>query len=236
MTKTGPNRRTVSTGVFLLSDEIVHPLGTIGRVDFATLPEAERDVCDVFLWYKSCVRSAHAAPDFRAVLSRIDALRTNMEITGKAIQSFFDLAGDGLSRIEFRAAVSEVLRESGLSRSEMDETIESTTEALSRLDIFFSVLRGGLLEWEASGQVEPVSQRQIRSEYYRRLLRTLGRHGLDQRTGENSLIVQLAMKLDGRALVHRTGDEAAKEAMEDRRRRRDLASDIKAAVKEGNVG
>lgn len=71
------------------------------------------------------------------------------------------------------------------------------------------------------------SSRAIRADFFRRLHRTLARRGLDTGVGINSLMVELVLDLQGKL-----SDDADPIA----RRQKDLAHEIKLAVKPSKSG
>ena len=226
----GPSRRTITTGVFLLDEFKQDPLGKIGNVDFAERPEAENDILDAYARYKSHLASEQAAPDLRAVQKEIRRLGKSIQTTRDRIKHFLDFGSDSLSQSEFKAALSDLLREQGLSRVSMQVDFETASDDLRQAEMYLTAAAIALSAREEAGEITVASPRPIRDEFYRRLHRVLKHHGLDDGVGETSLIVQVILELEGKSPTEKSGPAATMDADADRRRRKDKAAEVKRAV------
>lgn len=229
--KTGPNRRTISSKLFAVEAQDSIKLGKFRNVDFSQLPDAEKAILDVFAWYQSYLLAHRVAPDVRVVRGKIDTLLRQVVEVADGIAGFYTLDGNQLSKREFRAAVGELLIENDLLPHALNEAFENAHHSMYQMEVWLKALRAAISGWEATGRVDPESPRIIRAEYYRRLHQALVLHGLDRGVGETSLIVQLVLNLDGHRIAPNSVSQQPEEADRDRRKRKDLAAEIKLAVK-----
>jgi hypothetical protein len=220
--KKGPNRRIVTPSVFLLHETDRPPLGGFRLVDFSQRPEAERDILLVHNWYSSYLRSEQYAPDHRSVQTRVESLLLAIGTARSQILAFSGANDELPSTLEFNAAISDLLADKGLYGTDMKGVLDETSHLLYRLDLFLKVLRTALSDRVREGLLHVSSIKSIRCEYYQRLSHVLEVHGLFDGYGQNSLLVQLVMRLD---------DTDAADAATDARRRKDLAREVKLAVK-----
>jgi hypothetical protein len=235
--KTGANRKTIGTSVFLLAEERPQPLGKIARTDFARLPEAERDIVNAFVTHRSLLSALQNAPNQKILQEKLDGLARTIQHCRDQMASFLVVGKDHKERMEFRSAISELLLDYNLDRQNLDILIEDTVDDLAQINIFLTVARRALEQRVCNGELVEVSSRRERYEFFRRLRAILKRHGLDDKTGEHSLIVHLVIRIEGKwKLTAKSGPEASQEAEVDRRIRKDLAAEIKAAVKEQKGG
>jgi hypothetical protein len=107
--KTGPNRRIVTSDVYLLHDEELPPLGRLQGVDFSQRPETERDVLDVHRQYRSQLQEEHWASDLDTIEKRVARVLSASEALSAAVRDFQCLDDDARSRLEFKAAINGVL-------------------------------------------------------------------------------------------------------------------------------
>lgn len=221
--KTGPNRRIVSSGVFPLPDHPTQlPLGKFRQVDFSLRREAERDLLDVYDWYKSYLESEQWAPDHATIEAKVKSLLSAIEATQASIASFSLDDGDSRSRFGFNAAISSLLWEKGLDRGNLETLIADLSLPLDMLRTYMKVIQTALSESLDNGELQVASTKAIRTEYIQRLHKVLVHHGLSDGFGRNSLIVQLILRLDG---------TESSDAELDARRRKDTATAVKLAVK-----
>jgi hypothetical protein len=230
--KTGANRTTIRTSAFLLIDETPQPLGKVASTDFSALPEAERDIVDALVFHKSQLSALQNAPSLKTLQEKLDGLARSVQLCRDQMASFLEVGKDSSERLEFRAAVNDLLRDHDLERARMDLAMEDAIDDLAKVGTYLAAAKLALEQRVCEGELVEVSSRQERDDYLRSLHAILTRHGLDDETGENSLIVHLVIQLDGKwKLAAKSGPEASKEAERDRRIRKDLAAEIKAAVK-----
>ena len=228
---TGPNRKTIGPEVFFLDEPRPEPLGKVGRVDFVDFPDAERDILDAFVRYRSLLRAEETAPDLKLLRDKVDRLIRTAQTCSDQVSDFQEAGGDSRTRIEFRGAMNELLADHDFNNGQLDAAMEETSEGLRRIGMFLSAAQQALAARVADGEVVEVSSRKALHGFYRRLHRILARHDLDRNVGEKSLIVYLVISLEKTwKLVARSGQEGSKEAELDRRRRKDLAAEIKSAV------
>jgi hypothetical protein len=229
--KTGPNRKITGSSVFHLDEPRPATLGKVGRTDFSTYPDAEREILDTVVKHRSRLRAEQNAPDLRPLQQKIEGLAHTIEDCRAKISSFLNTGEDSSTKLEFTAAISDLLLDHDLDRLDMDLAMAETIDDLGKVGIYLSAAKLAIEARVSNGEVVDVSSRRARDDFYRRLHRILARHGLDQGVGENSLIVLLVLHLDGKGnLSAGSGPEASKEAKIDPRRRKDLAAEIKAAV------
>ena len=229
--KTGPNRTTIGSDAFFLNEPRPAPLGKVGQVDFTTLPNAEKDICDEFVSFQSYLRSEQIAPDLKTLQDGIERLDKVIQGCAREIAGFMRTDDGGWERLEFNAALNDLLYDHGFRHVQMASAAEETVNNLNNLGMFVAATKQALATKVDQGEVVKVSSRRARDDYYRRLHAILGKHGLDDDVGETSLIVQLVMQLDGKlAQTVKSGAEASKEAELERGRRKELASNIKEAV------
>lgn len=230
--KTGPNRKTLGPGGFLLDDARPDSLGKIGRTDFANHPAAELDILDVYVSYGSKLRAQQNAPSLTLLRDRLGELIRTTKLCHDRIEDFCETGEDSAAKVEFGAAIDDLLRDVDVRRSDLDDAMSGAVDILDRLGLYLAAAKEALDVRMAGGDIVEVSTRDAADDFYRRLHRVLVRHGLDTTLGENSLLVLLVMKLEAKwQLTARSGPEASEEATRDRRRRKDLAVSIKAAVK-----
>jgi hypothetical protein len=218
----GPNRKTVTDDAFLVEQGPRRHLGKIGGVDFADLTDAERDI--LFDWdlYNSRLQAEQNAPDLKALKEVFQKMSSSLEQALINVRPFANAAGSGLVQQEFNATVSDLLRDAELEPTYFKDTVATVLLELDRLATIGRVLSLKLAERVERKEYRVSSGPALRADFYRRLHQTLSRHGLDTGVGVNSLIVELVLDLQGKA-----SDYA--DPME--RRRKDLATEIKLAVK-----
>lgn len=227
----GPNRTTIASEVFFLDEPRPDPLGKVGRTDFSALPDAENDVFDAFVRYRSLLRADETAPSLQLLQDKVARLARMAQACSDQIEDFQLTDADSRTRIEFRGAMNGLLFDHGLSQSQMHAALEETSESLYKLGMFLTAAQLALKARVDEGEVVDVSHPKSRHDFYRRLHVILDRHDLDRDVGENSLIVLLVIRLEKNwEPVARSGPEGSKEAERDRRRRKDLAAEIKTAV------
>lgn len=218
----GPNRKVVTDDAFLVQQGPRRHLGKIGGIDFAGLTDAERDI--LFEWdlYSSRLQAEQNAPDLRALEKVFQKMASSLEQTLLNLRPFTKAAGRGLAQQEFNATVSDLLRDAELEPTYFKETVATVLLELDRLATIARVLSLKLAERIERKKYHVPSGPALRADFYRSLHRTLSHHGLDTGVGENSLIVELVLDLQGKASDY--ADPMA-------RRRKDLATEIKLAVK-----
>jgi len=148
-------------------------------------------------------------------LSAIDALLS-------AIRAFECIGEPSQRRLEFNDAISDLLRDNGLERMDLKDSFETVGVPLDRLRSFTRVIQQELTKRAHTQGSQISSSAEIRVEYFRKLDKVLAHHGLSDGLGQNSLIVQLIMELDG------TGSS---DAATDEGRRKQIARNVKQAVK-----
>lgn len=228
---TGPNRKTIGNAVFFLDEPRPEPLGKVGRTDFAAFHNAERDILDAFVRYKSLLRAEETAPSLQLLRDKVDRLARTAQTCSDQIADFRLTGGDSRTRIEFRGAMNDLLAVHDLGQTQMDAALEETSEGLYKIGMFLTAVQLALAARVAEGEVVEVSSRKALDDFYRRLHVILVRHNLDREVGENSLIVYLVIRLEKKwELVARAGSAGSQEAERDRRRRKGLATEIKTAV------
>jgi hypothetical protein len=223
----GPNRKTVTDDAFLIEEGSRRHLGKIGGVDFAGLTDAERDI--LFDWdlYNSQLQTEQSAPDLKALVEAFQKMASSLEQALINVRPFANAAGSGLEQQEFNATVNDLLREAELEPTCFKETVATVLHELDRLATIGRVLSLKLADRIERKEYRVPSGPALRADFYRRLHKTLSRHGLDTGVGINSLIVELVLNLQGKA-----SDKA--DPME--RRRKDLAPEIRRAVKPAKGG
>jgi hypothetical protein len=219
--KTGPNRRIVSPDVFLLLEEDRTSLGKFRQIDFSLRSEAEREILELHVWYRSYLQSEQSAPTHKAIEKKVTDLISSVDAALSGIRTFTSNDENAQSELEFNAAISDLLRDHDLERAEMKDTMEEASDILRRLEMYLRSIRSALAERLREGTLHISSSRAIRTEYYQRLHKVLVHHGLSDGFGQNSLIVQLIMRLEG---------AENEDAMIDSRLRKELARDVKLAV------
>lgn len=218
----GPNRKTVTDDASLIEEGSRRQLGKIGRVDFAGLTDAERDI--LFEWdlYNSKLQAELNAPDLKALTEAFQKMASSLEQALINVRPFANAAESGLARQEFNATVNDLLRDADLEPNYFKETVATVLLELDRLATIGRVLSMKLAERIERKEYRVPSGPALRADFYRRLHQTLSRHGLDTGVGVNSLIVDLVLDLQGKASDYADPIE---------RRRKDLAREIKLAVK-----
>lgn len=218
----GPNRKVVTDDAFLVQQGPRMHLGKIGGVDFAGLTDAERDI--LFEWdlYSSRLQAEQNAPDLKALEKVFQDMASSLEKALIDVRPFTKAAGRGLAQQEFNATVSDILRDAELEPTYFKETVATVLLEVDRLATIARVLSLKLAERIGRKEYHVPSGPAVRADFYRSLLRTLSHHGLDTGAGVNSLIVELVLDLQGKS-----SDSA--DPIE--RRRKDLAREIKLAVK-----
>lgn len=228
----GPNRKTIDSEFFFLDEPRPAPLRKVGRTDFAAFPDAERDILDAFVRYKSLLRAEETAPELQLLRENVDRLARSSQTCRDQIADFWLAGGNSRAMIEFRGAMNCLLADHDLDQGQLDAALEETSEGLYKIGMFLTAAELALAARVAEGEVVEVSSRKARDGFYRPLNIILVRHSLDSTLGENSLIVYLVIRLEKNwELAARSGAEASQEAEKDRRRRKDLANEIKRAVK-----
>jgi len=229
--KTGANRTTIGSYFFILDEPRPKPLGKIRNTDFAAFPEAEREILDEFIRHKSFLRAQQNAPDLRQLQEKVDGLAGTVQICRDQMAAFLATGEDSQTRNEFRAAMTDLLLEHDLSRQKMDVSMEETIDALAKVGMYLSAAHLALAGRVNEGELVEPSSRSARDEHFRRFHAILLRYVLDAKVGETSLIVHLVIRLERKfEPATKSGPQASKEAEADRRRRKDLAAEIKAAV------
>jgi hypothetical protein len=218
----GANRKIVTDDAFLVHEGPRRHLGKIGGVDFAKIPEAERDILFDWHLYNSRLQAEENSPDLKPFEKVIGDMSSSLETALRNLRPFTKAAGGGLAQGEFNATVRDLLRDAELEPTSFKETIETVLLDLDRLASIAKVLRSKLAERIESKEYRIHSGPALRADFYRSLHQTLSRHGLDTGVGEKSLIVELVLNLQGKASDY--ADPMA-------RRRKDLALEIKRAVK-----
>lgn len=235
--KTGANRKTIGTGSFSLTEPTPPPLGKVGRTDFTAFPDAEREIVGAFVRHTSLLRAEQNAPNLKRLQEKLDGLTRTVQICRDQMAGFLKVGEDRHERIEFRAAISDLLLDHDLERQNMELVIEDAIDDLAKINIFLSAAKLALERRVREGEIVEVSSRRARDDYLRRLHTILTRHGLDGKTGQNSLIVHLVIRLDGKwKLTAKSGPEASEEGEMDSRIRKDLADEIRKAVKAQKSG
>lgn len=219
--KTGPNRLIVSPDVFLLLGEDRTSLGKFRQIDFSLRPEAEREILELHVWYRSCLQSEQAAPTHGVVENKVTELISSVDTVLTGIRTFSSDDENMHSELEFNAAISDLLRDHDLERAGMKEALEDASFILRRLEMYLKSVRSALSDRLRKGALHISSSKAIRTEYYQRLHKVLEHHDLSDGFGQNSLIVQLIMRLEG---------TETENAAIDARRRKELARDVKQAV------
>ena len=217
----GPNRSIETDGMFLLHEGARKQLGMIGKIDFPNLPDAERDILEDWNWYNSYLQTEQHAPDRATLDVMMKSLVSSLDQAMTATQPFSDVGGGWLARHEFSAALNVLLREAELEPAYVKGLFKEITHQLDRLATVARVLISIRAERLSTEAPYVSSSPAIRADFFRRLHRTLGRHGLDTGVGINSLMVELVLDLQGKS-----SDDA--DPIE--RRRKDLAREIKLAV------
>lgn len=218
----GPNRKTVTDDAFLIEEGSRRHLGKIGGIDIANLTDAERDI--LFSWdvYNSQLQAEQSAPDLKALEEVFQKMTSSLEQALINVRPFAKPTGSGMVRQEFNATVNDFLRDAELEPSSFKETVATVLHELDRLATIGRVLSMKLAERIERKEYRVPSGPALRADFYRSLHRTLSRHGLDTGLGVNSLIVDLVLDLQGKASDYADPIE---------RRRKDLAREIKLAVK-----
>lgn len=196
-------------------------MGKFRQVDFSQRPGAASDIFDVDDWYQSYLQSEQWAPDHATIEKKVKALLSAIEALQSAVRAFECFGEPGKSRLEFNEAISDLLRDNGLARADMKDLFEEVSFPLDRLGSFLRVIRTELSERLRTDELHVSSSAEIRAEYFRKLHRVLVHHNLSDGVGQNSLIVQLVLRLDG---------ADSRDAGTDEVRRKQLASDLKRAV------
>lgn len=219
--KTGANRRIVSSGVFLIQE--AHPLrlGKFPRVDFSQRLEAERDILDVYNRYQSSLQSEGWAPEHAMIEKKVGDLLSALDALQAASRAFLCVDEDDRKRLEYNAAIGDLLGDKGLSRSDILKAIEDARFPLDMLGTYLRLIRSELSDRLRSDALPVASSKAIRADYYRELHRMLVHHGLSDGVGESSFIVKLIMRLDGTETEENKLDHA---------RRRQVARNVKLAV------
>jgi hypothetical protein len=218
----GPNRKIVTDGMFLLQQGAPKHLGKIGGVDFSNLSGAEAEILYDWYWYNSLLQAEQDAPDRRKLEATIEALVAALEIALTATKAFQNVTGGWRARHEFSAAINDLLREAELEPTYFKESMQEASRVLDRMATIARVIRAALAGRLENEEPHISSTPAIRDDFYRRLHQTLARHKLDTGVGRNGLMVELVLYLQGK-----TSDYA--DPIE--RRRKDLAREIKLAVK-----
>jgi hypothetical protein len=218
----GPNRKTVTDGVFLIQEGSRRYLGKIGGVDFAGLTDAERDI--LFEWdlYNSRLQAEQSSPDLKALEKVFQSMASSLEKALIDVRPFAKAAGRGLAQQEFNATVSDLLRDAELEPTYFKDTVATVLLELDRLATIAKVLSLKLAERVERKEYNAPSGPAQRADFYQSLHRTLSHHGLDTGVGVNSLMVEIVLHLQ---------DKASDYADPIERRRKDLATEIKLAVK-----
>lgn len=219
--KTGPNRLIVSSGVFLLQEGDRPRLGQIRQVDFSQRPEAQNDILDVYDWYRSYLQSEQWAPDHAILKKKVGDLLSAVDALTAASRAFLCVDEDDRSRLEYNAAIGDLLGDKGLSRADILKALDEAKFPLDVLATYLRLIGSELSDKLNSGELPISSSKAIRAEYFRALHRVLVHHGLSDGVGQTSLIVQVIMRLDGTQTEDTKIDLA---------RRKQLACDIKLAV------
>lgn len=196
-------------------------------MDFSQRPEAERDVIQLYDWYRSYRQSEQWAPDHTTIETKAKSLLSAIDGLLSAIRAFESVGEPSQSRLEFNEAISDLLRDSGLDRADMKELFESVNFPLNQLGSFVRVIRTELSERLHTERLHVSSSAEIRAEYFRKLDRVLAHHDLNDGVGQNSLIVQLILELDG---------VGSQDAASDEVRRKQLAREVRRAVKPSKGG
>lgn len=229
--KKGPNRKTVPSEWIFLNKRSLPSLGKVGRVDFEVFPAAEAEILREHARYLSHREAIWKAPDVALLRDRATrAIKTATEL-GIRLRDFLEGEEDALDRLAIKGAVSSLLDDHDLSMKAMSDAFEETQDLLRRSEMYLSAILIALDGRDDSLEIASVSAPSLRAELYRRLFKVIQYHGLDVRLGETSLIVQLVLRLDGRDPGPTSSLESTKQAERDQRRRKDLALEIKQAVK-----
>lgn len=223
----GPNRKIETDGMFFLQKGPRKQLGKIGGIDFSDLPDAERDILEDWDWYSSSLQTEQHAPDRATLDAMMKSLVSSLDQALTATKSFSDVGGGSLARHEFNAAVNALLREAKLEPAYVKGLFKEITLQLDRLATIARVLSSIRAERLSTEAPYVSSSPAIRADFFRRLHRTLARRGLDTGVGINSLMVDLVLDLQGKS-----ADDAATIVP----RRKDLAREIKLAVKPSKGG
>jgi hypothetical protein len=223
----GANRKIVTDGMFLLQQGSRRHLGKIGKADFSDLREAEEDILLDWDWYNSRLLAEQNAPDQRTLKVTIDTLVAALETALTSTMAFRNVRGSWIARHEFNAAVNDLLREADLQPTYLKDMVEELIPSLERVATIARVLSSTLAQRPEDDEACVQSNPALRADFYRSLHRTLSRHELDTGVGINSLLVELVLNLQGKA-----SDMA--DPIE--RRRKDLAREIKLAVKPAKGG
>lgn len=218
----GPNRKTVTDDAFLVQEGPRRHLGKIGGVDVAKIPEAETHI--LFDWdlYNSRLQAEENSPDMKPFEKVIGDMSSSLETALRNLRPFSNTAVGGLTQREFNAAVSDLLRDAELEPTHFKETVATVVLQVDQLATIARVLSLKLAERIERKEYRVPSGPALRADFFRCLHQTLLRHGLDTGVGVNSLIVELVLNLQGKA-----SDYAYPMA----RRRKDLAAEIRRAVK-----
>lgn len=197
-------------------------MGKFGHTDFAKHPEAEHEIYRLHDWYQSHLDAERWAPDVAIVERKVQSLHSATKNVMLAIQHF-EFAGEAVaSRLEFNEAISDLLRGDGLSCAYVNDRFDELAVPLDRLEILIALIQTRLAERLRKEGPKLSSSSALRSEFYQRLQAALVRFGLDANVSRNSLIVLLVLRLEG----HESNDAATDEG-----RRKQVASDVKRAVK-----
>lgn len=217
----GANRKIVTDDAFLVQEGPRRHLGKIGGVDFAKIPEAERDI--LFDWdlYNSRLQAEENSPDLKPFEKVIGDMSSSLETALRNLRSFTNAAAGGLTRQEFNATVRDLLRDAGLEPTYFKETVATVVLQMDQLATIARVLSLKLAERIERKEYRVHSGPALRADFFWSLHATLSNHGLDRGVGVNSLIVELVLDLQGKS-----SDSA--DPVE--RRRKDLAREIKLAV------
>jgi hypothetical protein len=191
------------------------------------LPDAERDI--LFDWdiYNSQLQAEQNAPDLKALEKVFQDMASSLEKALINVKPFTNTAGRGLAQQEFNATVSDLLRDAELEPTYFKKTAANVLLQVDRLATIARVLSLKLAERIERKDYRAPSGRALRLDFYRSLHRTLSHHGMDTGVGVNSHIVELVLDLQGKS-----SDSA--DPIE--RRRKDLAREIKLAVKHPKGG
>ncbi len=229
--KKGPNRKIVPSEWIFLNERSLPSLGKVGRVDFEAFPTAEAEILREHAKYLSHREATWKAPDVALLRDRATrAVKAANELKTR-LRDFLEGEEDALDRLAIKGAVSSLLDDHDLSMKAMSDAFEETQDLLSRSEMYLSAILIALDRRDESLDSASVSAPSLRTDFYRSLFKVIQHHGLDVGLGETSLIVQLVLRLDGRDPGPTSGLESTKQAEKDQRRRKDLASEIKRAVK-----
>jgi hypothetical protein len=178
-------------------------------------------------WYYSWLQAEQHAHSRKTLDDTLKKLVAALEKALTATQAFPAVESGWLARHEFNAVINDLLRESELQPAYFKDSIQEAVRSLDRLATIARALRS-TLAGRPKVKVPYVSSSPVlRADFFRRLHHTLYRHGLDTGVGVNSLMVELVLDLQGKSSDHADPIE---------RRRKDLAREIKLAVKPAKGG